>query len=160
MDLKKIIPVVVVILFAVVVVIFSGAFTSVTAERTAVINVAGDSSALLQIVATETANGQYVNVDDDGAIYLDFTDVAAEGVNVDAETTFQDVFTITNNGTQAVTVVLTKAGETAGRVDFGEIEDGVTLSVGDAYTVSFSINTYDLSEEDNLLSSITLTATV
>ena len=159
MDLKKVIPVVVVILVAAVVVISSGAFTSVTAERTAVINVAGDSSALLQIVATETANGRYVNVDDDGAIYLDFTDVAAEGVNVDAETTFQDVFTITNNGTQAVTVVLTKAGANAGRVDFGEIEDGVTLGVGDAYTVSFSINTYDLSEEDNLLSSITLTAT-
>ncbi len=78
---------------------------------------------------------------------------------MDSTTTFSDVFTITNNGTQPVTVVLTKTGDNSSRVNFGEIETGVTLGIGGAYTVSFSINTYELSDEANLLKTITLTAT-
>lgn len=159
MDMKKIIPVIVVILVAAIVVISTGAFTSVTAERSAVITVAGDSEALLSIVPTGTPNGKYLKEGDDGAVYLDFADVAAEGVNVNAVTVVNDVFIITNNGTQSVQVVLTKTGDNANKILFGDIESGVTLGVGGTYTVSFEINSYGLSKENNILKTITLTAT-
>ena len=159
MDMKKIIPVIVVILVAAVVVISTGAFTSVTAERSAVITVAGDSEALLSIVPTETANGKYLKEGSDGAVYLDFADVAAEGVNVNAVTVVNDVFIITNNGTQSVQVILTKTGDNANKILFGDIESGVTIGVGGTYTVSFEINSYGLSKENNILKTITLTAT-
>ena len=157
--MKKLLPVLAV-LAAALIVVSTGAFTSITAERSAVIYVAGDSSALLTLAPAAGANGQYVDYDADGALYLNFDDVAAAGVNVDAVTTFDNVFTITNNGTQTVTVTLSKDGSNTGAIAFGQIESksGVTLKVGETYTVSFEIDTDEMSKEDNILTSITLTA--
>jgi hypothetical protein len=155
--IKKIIPVLAVIAAALIA-ISSGAFTSITAERTAEIYVAGDASALLTLAPFEGPNGAYTDYDEDGALYLSFEDLAAIGVNVDAITTFTNVFTITNNGSQVVTVTLDKSGDNAGSVNFGEVESGVELDVGETYTVSFAIDSYGLSEGANILSSITLTA--
>jgi len=87
----------------------TGAFTSVSAERTAKINVAGDSAALLSLdagsgsnsaYATETGNGE-VRVELDGSddVYSD-----AGGVNADATTKILETFEVKNQGTQPVAV--------------------------------------------------------
>ena len=87
----------------------SGAFTSVSAERTAKINVAGDSSSLLGLdassgknsaYATQTSSGEVlVELDNSDNVYSD-----ADGVNPDALTKIFETFEIKNNGTQNVAV--------------------------------------------------------
>ena len=155
--IKKLLPVLAV-LAAALIVVSTGAFTSITAERSAEIYVAGDASALLTLAPYDGPNGAYADHDDDGALYLNLEDVVGTGVNVDAETTFANVFTITNNGTQSVTVTLTKSGSNTGAISFGDIESGIELDVGESCIVSFVVDTYEMSQGDNVLSSITLTA--
>ncbi len=157
MLLKKLIPVLAVIVAALIA-ISSGAFTSISAERTAEITVAGDASALLTLAPYDGPNAAYVDYDTDGALFLNFEAVTAAGVNVDAVTTISNVFTISNSGTQDVTVTLAKDGSNTDAIDFGIIEGGVELAVGGSYTVSFTVTTTGMTQGDNILSSITLTA--
>ena len=156
--IKKILPLIAVLAIAVVAV-STGAFSSVTADRVAEINVAGDASALLAMSPYGGPNGQYAKYDSDGALYLDLTSLTAAGVNVDAKTRFDNVFTITNNGTQTVTVTLDKGTILNGTMDFFEIEDGVVLDVGESYVVSLLVDTTGLKDQDTVLSTFTITAT-
>lgn len=158
--IKKLLPVLAV-LAAALIVVSTGAFTSITAERTAEIHVAGDASALLTLGPGPGANAAYVGYDADGAGYLNFGNVKAEGVNVDAVTTFDGVFTVTNNGTQAVSVTLSKEGANTSAIAFGPIESksGVTLKVGETYTVSITVDSHDMAKGDNILTAVVLTAT-
>ena len=166
--MKKILPILA-LAVAALVVVSSGAFTSVTAERTATINVAGDAGALLALEpAAGSPNASYAHQDSSsGALVLDFssTEIAATGVNVNATTVVEDVFTITNNGTQTVRVVLTKTGANnsanTGAIDFGDIESGVEIEPSTSATVSFKVTTLNtgIAAGQNILSSITLTAT-
>jgi len=92
----------------------TGAFTSVQADRTVSIDVAGDASAFLSIEKAEedgsdTPNAEeYVHIDGNGEVSLDFTqaddtdDSAASGINQNAKTVFDNLLDITNNGTQDV----------------------------------------------------------
>jgi len=82
----------------------TGAFTTVQAERTAEIGVAGDSSALLQLQGSGTANAQEYVTTNNGQLGLDL-----QNVNLDAETDINDTFTITNQGSQTVGVWITRA---------------------------------------------------
>ncbi len=156
--IKKILPLLAVLAIALVAV-STGAFTSVTADRVAEINVAGDASALLSMKPYDGLNGQYAHYNSNGALYLDLATLTAAGVNVDAETRFDNVFTITNNGTQTITVALEKGEILGGTIDFFDIEDGVTLNVGESYVVSILVNTYGLKHQDTMLSTVTITAT-
>lgn len=111
----------------------SGAFTTVSAERTASVTVAGDSSALLALQAdsgspnadgTGTAAG-----DTDG--YVTETggqlEIDLENVNLDAVTTAEGVFTVTNQGTQAVAITVTKTDDD----DIsGEVDDAAAIAFG------------------------------
>jgi hypothetical protein len=83
----------------------TGAFTSVTAERSIEVNVADDSAAFLRVVAGDTPNAdEYVDTSD-GTISLDFTSAgAATGANQNATTVFDDLLNIENQGTQPVIV--------------------------------------------------------
>jgi hypothetical protein len=123
------------------------------------INVAGDASALLAMAPYDGPNGQYAAYDNDGALYLDLTTLLSSGVNVDAQTRFENVFTITNNGTQTITVVLGKGAELMGNIEFYDIEDGVTLDVGETYVVSLLVDTNGLKDQDTMLTTFTITAT-
>ena len=89
----------------------TGAFTTVTAERSVTVNTAGDANALLAFSAAN--DNPYVEVtgDNDGEgvieINLDgFEDsdsgANSTGLNQNAITTFDELVTITNNGTRAV----------------------------------------------------------
>ena len=158
MMIKKLLPVLAVLAIAALA-ISTGAFSSITAERVAEINVAGDASALLAMAPYDGPNGQYAAYDNDGALYLDLTTLLSSGVNVDAQTRFENVFTITNNGTQTITVVLGKGAELMGNIEFYDIEDGVTLDVGETYVVSLLVDTNGLKDQDTMLTTFTITAT-
>ena len=92
----------------------SGAFTSVTAERTVNVETSGDASAALALIpavqstptdtADPTANAAYVNeTNGTVTINLDGSNTEASGINQNANTVFEDLVTVVNNGTQEVT---------------------------------------------------------
>ena len=90
----------------------TGAFSSVTAERDVVVDVADDSDALLAIEETpNSSNTDYVTVDgDSGAFGIDVSsdntqlDENPDGLNPDATTIIRSLVDITNQGTQPVLV--------------------------------------------------------
>jgi hypothetical protein len=155
--IKKLLPLLAFVLIALVCVA-SGAFTSVSAVRAAEVAVAGDSNALLSLSPAAGANGAYfVDTDNDGAYELDIS-AGGIGLNVDATIILRDVFTITNNGTQTVTVSITGNGDHSDKVSFGTLDGTVSLAVGQSVSVTVSIDTFGLEEGDDLLDTITIEA--
>jgi hypothetical protein len=103
----------------------TGAFTSVSADRSVSVNVAGDDAALLALDASSGANSAYatqtgsgevtVEIDDTDDVYAD-----ASGVNANATTKIFELFEIKNQGTQPVAVHVPPESvtpESAGAVD-------------------------------------------
>ncbi|MFC4447719.1 hypothetical protein [Halorussus aquaticus] len=91
----------------------TGAFTSVSADRTVDVALASDNSAFLQITKARDDSGNvkanakdYVENLSSGGLKLDLTstDNGGQGLNKNAETIFDDLFDITNQGTQDVRV--------------------------------------------------------
>jgi hypothetical protein len=86
----------------------TGAFTSVSANRTVNVSVADDANALLALEQAGTGpNSQYAEVSDgEVTIDLDNSDTAngGSGVNGNAVTNVLDIFKIRNQGTQPVAV--------------------------------------------------------
>lgn len=157
----------------------TGAFTTVSAERTAEVSVAGDGAALLQLSPTDGPNGQYAGYD--GNVFqIDFS--AVGDVNDEAETDVQEVFTITNQGTQNVTITIadsdTDGGTTTDGIDAvtfysladhgaeaanGDLEDGTfELGTGETVNVSVYVDTVGFNEDDgdggDLVDTIEITA--
>lgn len=84
----------------------TGAFTSVTAERTVEVNVAGDESAYVGLEPVSSSpNSDFVEVNS-GEVSLDFSsnnsNVNGNGFNPDATTRINDLLHVTNQGTQNV----------------------------------------------------------
>ena len=91
----------------------TGAFTSVSAERTVNVSVADDSDALLGLTTDpdgdgtdEAANADYVDTSgSEVTITLDSdASTTGSGVNADATTQINDLFRVVNQGTQAAVV--------------------------------------------------------
>ncbi|WP_229125329.1 hypothetical protein [Halapricum desulfuricans] len=84
----------------------SGAFTKVNANRTAQINIAGDSSALLALDDSNSANSDYVEYSTYDEAFVNIEGDNSElnenpaGINTDANTTIKDIFEVRNQGTQ------------------------------------------------------------
>lgn len=110
----------------------TGAFTTVTADRTATVTVAGDAGALLGLAPYDGPNGD--GSDDTNSITDDtqtgdsegyaglngdvleidlggYGDVSAVGVNDEATTDVRNVFVVTNQGTQPVAVSVTDSDD-------------------------------------------------
>lgn len=153
----------------------SGAFTTVTATRTATADVAGDSAALLAMEPADSQNGNggASDTNSDGYAQLSSGTLAinlagfnsnsgsptAQGVNLNATTDIQQVFVITNQGSQQVNVSIsdsdgsgddqyitfynaTHAPHDADRTTEEGLEGGnVTLDSGDSVVVSLYIQT-------------------
>ena len=88
----------------------TGAFTTVTAERTVNVSTTGDASAFLQLEPADendNDNGAYASQSDDGTIVIDLNGNAGtnggSGLNQDAKTTIRDIVQVTNNGTDPIT---------------------------------------------------------
>jgi len=102
----------------------SGAFTSVSADRTVQVNVAGDDSALLAIEPCDSdssPNGDYASIGEDGQFTLNIPNL-----NPNAFTRIDDVFKITNQGTQPVVVYIQEFGANTVAADIGVKEDELT----------------------------------
>lgn len=129
----------------------TGAFTSVTAGRDIDVAVADDASAYLRLKGTDS---HYVTDDGDGGtLALDLsgdnaTPSGGSGVNPNAVTEFGSLFEIANQGTQAVTVEVTKSGQHPSAVTFEDgngntLADGIELDVGESVDVSLVVDTTD-----------------
>lgn len=83
----------------------TGAFTSVSANRNVSISVAPDNNAYLQMKELDTSNSKAFVNDSGGrsntlSISIDETSTGGKGVNEQAVTFFDDLFSITNQGTE------------------------------------------------------------
>lgn len=91
----------------------TGAFTSVEANRDVAVQVSDDANAYLAIDDTGNANAEYVTEDaTSGEFGLDFTGSnstpeGGSGVNADAVTVFENLFEVSNQGTQTVETEVT-----------------------------------------------------
>lgn len=148
----------------------SGAFSSITADRSMSVSVANDADALLRIAPCEgSPNGDYVTNADSGVMTLDLSpsngNVGGEGVNPDATTVFNDVFEISNQGTQPVGVWIDVSSIKNGNDEdaisfyrgsdqsdsFDGIDDAVCLDVGEHVCVGFVTRTHGLEPGTNLV---------
>jgi len=99
----------------------SGAFTSVSAARSVNIDVVGDESAYLSLAPCEDSpNGVYAEITD-GTFTLNIPNL-----NANAFTRIDDVFKITNQGTQPVVVYIQEFGANTVAADIGVKEDELT----------------------------------
>jgi len=171
----------------------TGAFTTVSAERTTTVNVAGDSSALLQLQPAAGPNGLsgegqsaqagYARINN-GQLEINIAGWGNQGsgVNLNAETDIERVFTVTNQGTQSVNVSLTDSGPSSNdelvsfynatnesevtdlstrSIETNEGGGAKTLDVGESMQVSIYIDTTQgsgLSDGDTLVDGITIEA--
>ncbi len=92
----------------------TGAFTTVEAERTADVDVAGDANALLAIQPTEDQQNssftQQGDTDDSTFEIVLEGEESNNGVNANATTTAQNIFNVTNNGEEDVDVWIATEG--------------------------------------------------
>lgn len=83
----------------------TGAFTSASVERPVSVAVADDDQAYLKLLPADTIYGDLYASLNDGQLELDFDgNGRGDGLGTDSEYNFDDVFTITNQGTQPVYV--------------------------------------------------------
>ncbi len=85
----------------------TGAFTSAQADRTLEVAIATDSDAYLALRSPHhLENTEYAEEAENGELRLDFTQNSAggEGVNVNSEYYFDDVFNVKNQGTDKIEV--------------------------------------------------------
>ena len=146
----------------------TGAFSTVTAERSVDVQVTGDKSAFLAMQPSEGENSDYASTNGNDEIAIDLSsdaggDVTGEGVNPDAVTSFDNVFTLTNQGSQSVDVWIEDGSD---QVDFyaGESKDrldsqgeSVSIDPGETKHVGIVVNALDegpgsiISGEDNVI---------
>jgi hypothetical protein len=148
----------------------TGAFTSVSAERSVSIAVASDQEAFLRLEPIKdsgidgNATGRSINPGNQVQFHipgkLDGENDDSEGVGIDSVYEFHDLLRIENHGTQSVTVQSEYAGtelnELALVTDDGrlsEMENLPTLSTGEGIDVGLYIDTHgsDTGEYDETL---------
>jgi hypothetical protein len=152
----------------------TGAFDLVEADRTATITVADEDAALLAMAPSEDPNSAYATQRDQNEIALVFNNEADNGEGTPAGAglgqnstyTFDDVFVITNQGTQTVSVGAAVAGidDHAGVESFvlydsddeeqfsekGEVPEGIVIAPGESISVGVEIETGDETEKGSL----------
>jgi hypothetical protein len=142
----------------------SGAFTTVSAERTASVNVAGDANALLALEPADTPNGdEYAGTSND-QLEIELATENAEGVNPNAVTEIDSVFRITNQGSQEVNVSISdsSSSDNSDAVTFHNgstnLESGgKDIGTGESIIVSIRVDTTE-TDGTSLIDEITITA--
>jgi hypothetical protein len=153
------------------------AFTSIEAERSVDVSVAGDSSAYLAFQALDSSNANdYVSTEGDDTIAIDLDGdggAGGSGVNQDAITQVEDLFKIVNQGTQptsvyfeddsdAVTFRVTRSTNTSTNGSNGQSLEGannsVELDVGEQVVVGLTIDTLNNDVSGSLLDTVTVYA--
>jgi hypothetical protein len=132
----------------------TGAFTSVSANRSVEVQVADDASALLAIDDIDSSpNSEYVDVSGD-SVSIDISTTNGVGLNNNATTKILDLLKITNQGTQSV-YVWASGLPTNPRValavqDSSQIQnDGTGAGENQgALSLSSNLNAADLDDDD------------
>ena len=129
----------------------SGAFDSVSADRSFEVSVSGDAAGLLGLTVTNETIAGTETVDGNDIIYFqldsDETSSGSPAVNEEALTKFYDAFEIANNGSQEVNLSVTLPSNLNGVVFRGNDNDtdlttnSVALSSGDTLSVDIEIDT-------------------
>ncbi|WP_152420949.1 glycoside hydrolase family 97 catalytic domain-containing protein [Halorubrum coriense] len=145
----------------------TGAFSSVTANRDVSVQVAGDADAFLRLAPSSGPNGEYATVTDTGQLGLDFsdTDSGGQGLGPDSVYVFDDVFEITNQGTQTIytwgtldfsdtpfdsdSIYFYRGGNQDERLRNSE-GDVPTLAVGESQSIGVYIDTESVTAEQTL----------
>jgi hypothetical protein len=108
----------------------TGAFTSVSAERSVSVNTAGDASAALKIEPTTMGEEYLTDNSDNGALSIDLG--SGNGLNMNAKTVISPLLQITNNASAGSTDIkvtsgsINNSGENAAN---GEAYDGIGYAV-------------------------------
>lgn len=120
----------------------TGAFTTVSADRTATVEVAGDDSALLSIDGAAGAPLADPVTESDGVaqINLGASNInGADGLNPNAKTQLSPIVNVTNNGEEGVGVTISVTNVDSGAVDASDVEiissDGSTNMTGNTYSL-------------------------
>ncbi|MCY4731416.1 hypothetical protein KY092_12725 [Natronomonas gomsonensis] len=94
----------------------SGAFTSVSAERTVSVNVADDNNAYLALDPTTGKNSVFADKSDSGevSVTLDNSGEGGQGINQDAKTKVHELFEVKNQGTEGAIVYVPPTSVTIG----------------------------------------------
>ncbi|MGM0605470.1 MAG: hypothetical protein ACQETB_07330 [Halobacteriota archaeon] len=109
----------------------TGAFTAVEADRTVSVSATGDATAMLALAVNDdqSVEGTASSGDDldvYGGTATDYADydgdllaISIENLNLEGRTTFEDLLTVTNNGTQSIDLTVQEYGDDvdAGGVD-------------------------------------------
>jgi hypothetical protein len=131
----------------------TGAFTTVEAERTVNVETAGDANAFLALAPADrdgSGNNAYVE-ETNGTIQINLdgsNDSDVDGLNQNAITTFRNLVTVSNNGTQTVQSLTLS-------MDVSNDSDAVTEDDTFEFTVSPSdgnSNQDTVSNDSNILS--------
>lgn len=127
----------------------TGAFTTVSAQRTVDVNVAGDASALLQLTQDNSAYTSYEN----GELVIDFTSPgSAQGINANATTVVVNLFTATNQGSDEIDLTWSMSGTNTGAITLLNSSESnannhepanqpVNLSSGESYGFGIKLDT-------------------
>jgi hypothetical protein len=118
MEASRVLLLVGIAIVSVGVVIGTGAFTTVSAERTVSVDTAGDAAAL---VGLEPGSGGAVDgrvTAPGGQVEITLPGDSADGINEGARTEFQQLVRVTNNGGQNVTSLSFDIDADADRVQY------------------------------------------
>jgi len=138
----------------------TGAFTSISANRNVSVSVSPDSKAYLQLKTLDTPNSaKFVDGSsgrsDTLSVSIGKNDAGGMGVNEQAETYFDDLFSITNQGSQPVWIWM-RSNITGVNYYNSDNDEGISLDgnnvfndreviqyveVGDGFNVGLAINT-------------------
>ena len=159
-------------------VVGTGAFTSVSADRSVSVQVADDADAFLAMKPSSGPNGEFAAADG-GTIALDFTDTDAGGTGLGTDSVYQfdDVFRITNQGTQPVYVWATFSGASGNFTPDGpdtdihlypngdsddrlrdSDDDVLYLGVGQSAGIGVYVDTTDVTKDQELTMTINANA--
>lgn len=142
----------------------TGAFTTVTAQRSMNVEVAGDKKAFLGIAPSDGPNSAYAHQKSNGELVINFNSKSnvkggGTGVNPDAVSSFDKVFTITNQGTQPVKVWITDesdrvsfyVGHDTGKRPVSE-SSAIKIGVGNSKDIGIIIDATNMEKGEKLLS--------
>ncbi|MFA9515812.1 hypothetical protein ACERIT_01095 [Halopenitus sp. H-Gu1] len=123
----------------------TGAFSNITASRAASFSIAADNNAYLAMSAPDSLeNGEHAQVDgSSNELVVNFNSnstTGGSGLNPDAETWFDAVFQLTNQGTQPIDIVidddnLAHSDRIVFYVDGSALPDANTDSTGGLYAI-------------------------
>lgn len=166
------------IFLAIGIVTATGAFTSVSAERTIDATVDSDQTALVGLVPHTGGNGYndaasanaavdnsygYAQIED-GVLNINlggYDDGVAQGrsLNYNATTDFEFVFNVTNNGAQDFEYYITRNGEAAGAENAVVFYNGQISSNDNVTAVASNANTLSPGSTDQISIRVDLTNT-